>query len=310
MEMEDSMTLDILLENLLATGCPVQQNEPMRLHTTFKIGGPADLFASPKDQAQLGEILALCREAQVPVTVIGKGSNLLVSDEGIRGVVVHMDGGFGGLTLAGPHTIRCGAGISLAKLCLFALENGLSGLEFAWGIPGSAGGAAYMNAGAYGGEMKQVLTRCTHITPDGRLGAFSGENLKLSYRRSAYTDSDYVITSLELTLTPGNKDQIRAKMDDYLSRRKEKQPLEYPSAGSVFKRPPGYFAGGLIEQCGLKGYRIGDAMVSEKHAGFIINVGQASCRDVLQLIAHIQRTVLQECGVPLECEVKHIGLKE
>ena len=301
------MTHDILFHRIVAAGCPVLTQEPMRLHCTFKIGGPADLFASPRDQKQLCDLLALCREAQVPVTVVGKGSDLLVSDEGIRGVVVHIDGGFGGLSLAGPGVIRCGAGVSLAKLCLFALENGLTGLEFAWGIPGSAGGAAYMNAGAYGGEMKQVLTRCTHMTPDGRLGAFAGEELALSYRRSAYTGSDRIITSLELALAPGDKEQIRARMDDYLSRRKQKQPLEYPSAGSVFKRPAGYFAGGLIEQCGLKGYRIGDAMVSEKHAGFIINAGQASCRDVLQLIAHIQHTVQQECGVSLECEVKHIG---
>ena len=301
------MTHDILFHRIVAAGCPVLTQEPMRLHTTFKIGGPADLFASPRDQKQLCDLLALCREAQVPVTVVGKGSDLLVSDEGIRGVVVHIDGGFGGLSLAGPGVIRCGAGVSLAKLCLFALENGLTGLEFAWGIPGSAGGAAYMNAGAYGGEMKQVLTRCTHMTPDGRLGAFAGEELALSYRRSAYTDSDRIITSLERALAPGDKEQIRARMDDYLSRRKQKQPLEYPSAGSTFKRPEGYFAGKLIQDTGLRGFAVGGAQVSEKHSGFVINKGGATAEDVNRLMQEVSDRVYKKFGVRLEPEVRRLG---
>ena len=194
----------------------------------------------------------------------------------------------------------------MSRVCNFALENGLTGLEFAFGIPGSAGGAAYMNAGAYGGEMKDVLVECRHIDSNGNFGSLRGEELGLAYRTSAYEHNGYIITTLVMKLSKGNKDEIRAKMQELLQRRKDKQPLEYPSAGSTFKRPEGYFAGALIEECGLKGYSVGGAQVSEKHAGFVINKGSATAKDVLDLIKYIQDKVFSEKGVMLEPEVRLI----
>jgi UDP-N-acetylmuramate dehydrogenase len=193
----------------------------------------------------------------------------------------------------------------MMKICRLALENSLSGLEFAYGIPGTAGGAVYMNAGAYGGEMKDVLVKCEHLDSELNEGSFSGEDLQLGYRHSIYSENDYVITSLTLKMKKGNYDDIKALMDENLSKRKAKQPLDFPSAGSTFKRPDGYFAGALIEQCNLKGYCIGDAQVSEKHAGFVINKGNATTSDILKLIKHIQKTVFENKGVMLETEVKY-----
>lgn len=289
-------------------GCEVRENEPMNRYTTFKIGGNAQLLVLVPDISALKAILRKCDEEKIPVFILGKGSNLLVSDKGIEGVVIKLDGGFKKITLVDDDTVYCGAAASLASVCRFALENGLSGLEFAWGIPGSAGGAAYMNAGAYGGEMKDVLINCNHITKSGETGSLSGEELKLSYRHSAYAESSDIITGLSLRLHKDSKAEINRRMDDYMQRRKDKQPLDYPSAGSVFKRPEGYFAGTLIQDSGLKGASVGGAMVSTKHAGFIINTGGAKCSDVLSLIEHIKATVKDKFGVELECEVKPVGI--
>ena len=290
--------------DLRRTGARVQENEPMSLHTSFQIGGPADVFVTVPDEKSLRGVLRLCREAGAPVYVIGNGSDLLIPDQGLRGVVVGFGGDFCRIRLEEETKVVCGPGVTLARLCKFALENSLTGLEFAWGIPGSAGGAAYMNAGAYGGEMKDVLVECRHLDENGNPGEFAGNALDFSYRHSAYTDQKLIITKLTFQLEKGDYGEIKAQMEDYLSRRKAKQPLEYPSAGSVFKRPEGYFAGKLIEECGLKGKAVGGARVSEKHAGFIVNTGGATCRDVQSLIRLIQDTVRREKQVELECEIK------
>lgn len=288
-------------------GCKAAINEPMKNHTSFKIGGAADLYITVNEAEQLSAALRLAEEHQIPLFVLGNGSNLLVSDKGIRGAVLRLGGQFCEIEYASDGTIRCGAGAQLSKLCAFALDQSLTGLEFAWGIPGSVGGAAFMNAGAYGGEMKDVVLSCEHVDKHGVKGAFSGEELDFAYRHSVYASGDYIITAVNVRLQQGDKTQIKAKMEELMGRRKDKQPLEYPSAGSIFKRPEGYFAGGLIEQCGLKGARVGGAQVSPKHAGFIVNVGGATCDDVLTLIANIQKKVKEETGVDLECEVRKTG---
>ena len=289
-------------------GCEVRADEPMKVHTSFKIGGCADLFVTVSNDRQLSCLIGLCNENDIPIFVLGNGSNLLVSDKGIRGVVLRLSGEFCDIGFNDDGTLHCGAGAQLSRLCAFALDNSLTGLEFAWGIPGSCGGAAFMDAGAYGGEMKDVVVSCEHVDlRTGEFGSFTGDELDYSYRHSAYSGGGYVITALNIRLEKGDKREIRAKMDDLMGRRKDKQPLEYPSAGSVFKRPAGYFAGGLIEQCGLKGTQVGGAQVSPKHAGFIVNVGDATCEDVLDLIEKIQRTVREETGVQLECEVRKTG---
>ncbi len=289
-------------------GCEVRADEPMKQHTSFRIGGAADWFVTVHDERQLRDVLALARRENIPVFVLGNGSNLLVSDKGIRGIVLRLGGAFCDIGLNSDGTIHCGAGAQLSRLCAFALERSLTGLEFAWGIPGSCGGAALMDAGAYGGEMKDVIVSCEHIClATGESGRFAGDELDFAYRHSVYSGGGYVITALNLRLEKGDKEVIRARMDELMGRRKDKQPLEYPSAGSIFKRPEGYFAGGLIEQCGLKGAQTGGAQVSPKHAGFIVNVGGATCEDVLTLIGSIQRKVKEETGVDLECEVRKTG---
>ena len=285
----------------------VKLNENMSRHTTFKIGGNAEVFITVCHIEGLIDIISRCQANEVPYMVIGKGSNLLVSDKGIDGVVIRLDGDFNRIKLIDEETIYCGAGVSMAKLCNFACEKGLSGLEFAWGIPGSAGGAVYMNAGAYGGEMKDVVVSAEHIDSDNNIGTFNLEQLNLGYRHSIYTDNGYIITGVILHLHRDSQVEIRKRMDDYMNRRKSKQPVEYPSAGSVFKRPEGNFAGTLIEQAGLKGKTIGGAKVSEKHAGFIINTGNATCKDVKNLVRYIQNTVKNRSGIELECEIKMVG---
>ena len=288
-------------------GCDVRFGEPMSRHTTFRIGGPADIFVTVNSNAALQKLRARAAESGVRVFPLGNGSNLLVSDEGIRGCVAAFGGEFQQIALCGETSVRCGAGAPLAALCSFAKRQSLTGLEFAWGIPGSAGGAAFMNAGAYEHCMAEVISRCDHVEQDGSAGALAGEALRFGYRSSAYTGSGAAITAVTVRLSRGDPAAIAAKMDDLFARRKSKQPLELPSAGSVFKRPAGHFAGTLIEQCGLKGRRVGGAAVSEKHAGFIVNLGGATCGDVQKLIAVIQETVLRETGVTLECEVKTVG---
>ncbi|MBE6754298.1 MAG: UDP-N-acetylmuramate dehydrogenase, partial [Ruminococcaceae bacterium] len=235
------------------------------------------------------------------------GSNMLVDDNGIGGVVLRLDEQFCEITVSESGILRAGAGATLSAMCHAALDASLTGLEFAWGIPGSVGGAAFMNAGAYGGEMKDVVVSCEYITPDGAWNVYNADQCEFGYRTSVFQHQPYIITAVSVQLKPGDQREIRAQMDDILQRRKSKQPLELPSAGSVFKRPVGYYAGGLIEQCGLKGASVGGAQVSEKHAGFIVNKGGATCADVLGLVAHIQKTVLEQTGVTLECEIRSIS---
>ena len=289
------------LANIL--GCEAKKDEPMNKHTSFKIGGTADTYIKVDTLSKLSAILKECKESQIDYTLLGNGSNVLVSDDGIRGVVIRLDGEFRQITLVDETTIFCGAGTTLAYLCKFALNCGLTGLEFAWGIPGSVGGAVFMNAGAYDGEMKNVVHSVSHISPDGKIGRLERDELDFGYRTSAYRKNNMIITGVTLKLEKGNVDDIRNKMDDFMNRRTSKQPLEFPSAGSVFKRPEGNYAGALIEQCGLKGKTVGGAQVSEKHAGFIINKSKATADDVKNLVKEIQTTVAEQTGYDLECEL-------
>lgn len=278
----------------------------MKLHTSFRIGGNAKIFVFAKNVNELQKTISFCCENGIKSVFIGNGSNILVSDQGIDAVVIKLCGEFEEIRLLDENTIEAGAGANLSAVCKFALEKNLSGLEFAYGIPGSVGGAAYMNAGAYGGEMKDVAETCFHLTRDGRIGQLSKDELCFGYRKSAYVLNGCIITKVIFRLEKGDKAVIKEKMDDLLNRRVTKQPLEYPSAGSVFRRPEGYFAGALIEQSGLKGRTVGGAQVSEKHAGFIINIGNATCDDVKTLIGICQETVKEKFNVQLETEVKMI----
>lgn len=288
--------------------CVYRENEPMSAHTTFKIGGPADLWAEPINERVLSQIIAYCSAHEIPVTVVGNGSNLLVSDLGIEGLVLHIGGGFTNIERVDAYGICCGAGTRLSVLCSFALENALSGLEFVWGIPGSAGGALYMNAGAYGHEMAEVVVSCSSVTLDGRTETLPVEKLKLGYRTSIFKEKkNRLITGVTYKLSGGDPADIRAKMEELIARRKEKQPLEFPSAGSTFKRPTGNFAGSLIESCGLKGFAIGGAMVSDKHAGFVVNTGGATASDVRRVMEAVQEKVFLETSIRLEPEVEFVG---
>ena len=276
----------------------------MASHTTFKIGGAARLVTEPKSADEIALVVRKCNELGIRYMAVGNGSNLLVDDGGIDACVILLGKEFSDVRLIDDTTIYAEAGAQLIKVCKLALDNELTGLEFAYGIPGSCGGAAFMNAGAYGGEMKDVLCKCEHITSNGESGTLEGDSLKLSYRHSAYYDNGCIITGLYIKLKKGDKAEIKAKMDDLLGRRKDKQPLEYPSAGSTFKRPEGYFAGALIEECNLKGASVGGAQVSVKHAGFVINKGGATCRDVLDLCKMVSDTVYKNKGVKLEMEIR------
>ena len=288
-------------------GATVIKDAPMKKYTSFRCGGNASVLVIPDCVETLKKIIDFCNLKSVKPLIIGNGSNLLVSDNGINGVVIKIGSDISKIELLDETTIRCEAGASLKSLCMFALENSLSGLEFAYGIPGTLGGAVYMNAGAYGGEMKDVLVSTTHIDSNGEFGELTQENLKLVYRGSAYTDNNYTIVSAVMKLKKADKKDIKEAMDDKLQKRKDKQPLEYGSAGSTFKRPTGYFAGALIEQSGLKGYTVGGAQVSEKHAGFVINKDNATATDVINLICDVQKIVYEKHGVMLETEVKIIG---
>lgn len=296
--------LSAFAESLKTDNCEILINSPMSRQTSFKVGGNADIIAFPKTENEFISIMEKAKEKNIPCTVIGNGSNLLIKDCGISGIVVKTTGLNPDIEVNGD-VIRCSAGTSLSKLCMTALEYSLTGLEFAYGIPGTVGGAIFMNAGAYGGEMKDVLSSVRHITPELKFETVSAENLDLKYRKTFYSDNpDYIISAAEFKLQKGDKEEIKGKMDELIGRRKDKQPLEFPSAGSTFKRPEGYFAGALIEQCGLKGYRIGGAEVSEKHAGFIINRYSGTARDVLDLIEYVRKTVKEKTGITLEPEVK------
>ena len=293
-----------LLETLPSTR--VREEEYLRHHTTFKIGGPADLFVEPTTMAELSFALCTIHEFDVPVTIIGCGSNILVKDGGIRGAVVsvrHMTQ----IMDCNDNTLCIGSGYMLKDASEFAWENGLTGLEFAIGIPGTLGGAVFMNAGAYDGEMSHVVTAVRAVDFQGNIKEYDVSHLDFGYRHSVFHDNHEVIGEVIMTLKAGDKNVIKARMDELTEKRESKQPLEFASAGSTFKRPPGYFAGTLIEQTGLKGLSVGDAQVSHKHAGFVINTGSASAKDVLDLIAEVQRRVYDQHGVHLEPEVRMIG---
>ena len=306
------MLLKKLEETARSCGCRVEEAEPMAAHTSFKIGGPADLYIEAPNGLAAAAVVKLCRESGIPLLLIGNGSNMLVGDGGVRGAGLRLSGGDAapgvmGKTADGGVLVACPAGLSLKRLCLFARENGLSGLEFAYGIPATVGGAVFMNAGAYGGEMRDVLQSAEAFLPDGTAVDIPAENMKLSYRHSVFMENGGVVTAAVVALHPDDAEAVGGRMEEFLRRRKEKQPLEYPSAGSFFKRPPGHFAGTLIEKSGLKGCRIGGAQVSEKHAGFLINRGGATCEDVRRLAVHVQETVLTRHGVRLEPEVRFVG---
>ena len=293
-----------LLETLPSTR--VREEEYLRHHTTFKIGGPADLFVEPTTMAELSFALRTIHEFDVPVTIIGCGSNILVKDGGIRGAVVsvrHMTQ----IMDCNDNVLCIGSGYMLKDASEFAWENGLTGLEFAIGIPGTLGGAVFMNAGAYDGEMSHVVTAVRAVDFQGNIKEYDASHLDFVYRHSVFHDNHEVIGEVIMTLKPGDKNVIKARMDELTEKRESKQPLEFASAGSTFKRPPGYFAGTLIEQTGLKGLSVGDAQVSHKHAVFVINTGSASAKDVLDLIAEVQRRVYDQHGVHLEPEVRMIG---
>ena len=282
-------------------------NEPLAPYTTFRVGGEAEaLFLPGENWGAVPKAVKIAKEAGIPAWVMGNGSNLLISDEGLPGLVIRIGKDMGCVQVM-DQSICAEAGASLAKIANEALQAGLTGLEFASGIPGTLGGGIVMNAGAYGGELKDVLGVVTYLTEDGEIKTVPAEELELGYRTSRFqTDGGVVLTAL-LALKQGDPDEIRAKMQDFNNRRKEKQPLEYPSAGSTFKRPEGYFAGALIEEAGLKGYTVGGAQVSEKHAGFVVNKGDASAQDIYTLIRDVQKKVEETSGVRLEPEVKMWG---
>lgn len=282
-------------------------NEELKKHTSFKIGGPADLFIYINNLSSGKALINLINKRNTPFFALGNGTNLLVSDEGYRGIVLSFSKCEKVLSLENENIINCSSGIPLAKICVTALQSGLTGLEFAWGIPGSCGGALFMNAGAYGSDISNIILSCSHLLPDGTEETLNKDALNLSYRKSFYSDKSLLITSMKFKLEKSDPKIIREKMYENISKRKSKQPLEYANAGSIFKRPEGYFAGALIEECGLKGKSFGDAMVSPKHSGFIINTGNASAKDVIRLIRFIQEKVYNKFGVKLECEIKTLG---
>lgn len=283
----------------------VLQNADMRQYTTLKLGGTADWLAFPRSAAEIAELFAEAGAAGLPVTVIGHGSNLLVLDGGIRGLVIRIEKNMKNIRREG-NRLTAAAGAMLGAVAGFAAENGLTGLEFASGIPGTVGGAVTMNAGAYGGEMKDVVVRVDGILPDGTEMSLSGEEMQFGYRRSAVKDLNLIVTEVTMELAEGDPAEIRAKMSELNRQRAEKQPLDVPSAGSTFKRPEGFYAAALIDQCGLKGYSIGGAQVSMKHAGFLVNSGDSS-RDYLELVRTVQRIVRERAGVELEPEIRIIG---
>lgn len=284
----------------------VSQMEPMSEHTTFRIGGPADLYVVPDDVEEVADVIAACREEHVPYFVLGCGSDLLVSDDGYRGVIVALADGLTNVSVDGEE-MTCQAGVTLKEASEMACELGLSGLEFACGIPGSVGGACFMNAGAYGGCTADVLQSVRALMPDGSVQTIPADELNLGYRQSRVKDDGLVVLSATFSLREDDPEDIRARMDDFTRRREEKQPLELASAGSTFKRPEGFFAGKLITDAGLKGYQVGDAAVSKKHAGFVVNLGNASAADVHAVIEHVQDEVDRQFGVRLEPEVRFLG---
>lgn len=306
--------LDVAAKERLAALCqlekiPVLWDEPMKNHTSFKIGGPAAALCAPKDRQQLRELVGFVQREGVDSWYIGNGSNLLVSDEGLNGIAILLDGGFDGEIEVDGTVLLAPAGKKLSAVCAAACAAGLTGLEFAYGIPGSVGGAVYMNAGAYGGEMKDRLIWVEYLAPTGEIVRLEQEQLSLSYRHSRFMEEGMqgsCIVRAAFGLQRGEKAAIQSEMDRILNQRRQKQPLEYPSAGSTFKRPQGAFAAQLIDKCGLKGFTVGGAQVSEKHAGFVINTGKATCADVLELTRQVRECVKEKTGYLLELEVRQL----
>ena len=279
-------------------------NEPMSKHTSFKIGGPAEIFVKINNVEELKLIIKISKKAEVPITVVGNGSNLLVSDDGIRGIVLKIE--FDKIEIEESGKLKIGSGVKLAFLAQKCLKEKLKGFEFASGIPGTIGGAIRMNAGAHGSEMKDIVKKITCMTRDGKIQVISNEEAKFEYRNSIFSQNDYIILEAEIQLRKGNPEEIRSKMDEYATYRKEKQPIEYPSAGSTFKRGNDFITAKLIDECGLKGYQIGGAQVSEKHAGFIINKGNATAEDVKQLMKYVEEQVYNKFGKKIEAEIEII----
>lgn len=306
--------LDVAAKERLAALCqleeiPVLWDEPMKNHTSFKIGGPAAALCAPKDRQQLRELVGFVQREGVDSWYIGNGSNLLVSDEGLNGIAILLDGGFDGEIELDGTVLLAPAGKKLSAVCAAACAAGLTGLEFAYGIPGSVGGAVYMNAGAYGGEMKDRLLWVEYLAPTGEIVRLEQEQLSLSYRHSRFMEEGMqgsCIVRAAFGLQRGEKAAIQSEMDRILNQRRQKQPLEYPSAGSTFKRPQGAFAAQLIDECGLKGFTVGGAQVSKKHAGFVINTGKATCADVLELTRQVRECVQEKTGYLLELEVRQL----
>ncbi len=284
----------------------VLRQEPMALHTTFRIGGPADYFVMPETTEELANVLNLCKEENVPYFILGNGSNLLVGDKGFQGVVVQLYKNFDGITIDGT-TVTARAGAMLIRVAREAGKAGLTGLEFASGIPGTIGGAMVMNAGAYGGEMKDVVSSVTVLTKEGEVKTLTGDEMDFRYRGSVVEDEGHIVLETVMELKNGNIEEIQSRMEELSVQRRTKQPIEFPSAGSTFKRPEGYFAGKLIMDAGLRGYTVGGAQVSEKHCGFVINAGGATAADVMQLMKDVSDKVKEKFGVVLEPEVKRIG---
>ena len=282
-------------------GCQVIKNAELKNFTTFKIGGTCPILIKLNSAEASKELISFAKKGQIPYHIFGKGSNLIVSDKGFNGVVFVMGNDFSNAICDGD-IITCDAGLSLISLCKLALENELSGLEFAYGIPGTVGGAVYMNAGAYGGEIKDVLQFVTALDNDGNIVTLQASNLNLSYRNSIFMTNGFTILTVAFKLSKDNKDAIKMRMDELMQRRIDKQPLEFPSAGSTFKRPKGSYASLLIDECGLKGYAVGDAAVSTKHAGFVINKGNATFADLMNLIDDVKNIVKEKTGFELECE--------
>lgn len=303
--MIDKTGLAAEFEEIVGSG-NVKIDEPMKNHTSFKVGGPADLLVTPDNAGNLARIYNICLQKGVPVFVMGNGTNLIVRDKGIRGVVIQIFKNLDNFTVEGSK-ITAEAGILLSRLSRLALDNGLEGLEFAEGIPGTLGGAVTMNAGAYIGDMSGIVIKTEYLDKDGHIITLEGEQHRFGKRSSIIQTNSIIVLRSELQLKKGVKAEIEGRMDDFRRQRKEKQPLELPSAGSVFKRPEGYYAGRLVEDCGLRGFRIGGAEVSCKHCGFIVNVDNATAENIIELIHHIQTSVRDKFGVELQTEVRIIG---
>ncbi len=296
----------MIIEQFKAIAPKLSENESMKKHTTFRIGGMADMYVSVESVSELAALIRLANDTDTPFMVIGNGSNLLVSDEGISGLVIEIGGGMSHYEING-NIITAEAGVMLSKLAAAALNASLSGMEEISGIPGTLGGGIYMNAGAYGGELKNIVRTVTYVDDTGKTHTINAQDCGFGYRESIFTEGGKYIVSAELELAEGDKTEISAKMSDYSKRRREKQPLSFPSAGSTFKRPEGYFAGALIEEAGLKGYKSGGAMISDLHAGFVINCGDATAQDVQDVINHAKKTVFDKFGVMLEPEIRITG---